>query len=186
MYSSHKNQSGFTLIELIVVIVILGILSVTAIPRYLDITEEAHIATTEGVTGAFRAGVLLANADYLVKHGSGEVAVLFEVEDENGSPLYVGANESGNPVSSDGSNITLSSDNDCSDLWNGLLNTSLIAGTNQLAPFASAPDVIASLQTNASGDDVDGVCNYLMSGAGVDMNLNYNSINGKVKLTRLN
>ena len=46
-----KNSSGFTLIELVIVIVILGILAVTALPRYLDVTEEAKNASVEGVAG---------------------------------------------------------------------------------------------------------------------------------------
>lgn len=192
-----QKQSGFTLIELIVVIVILGILSVTAIPRYLDITEEAHIAMTEGVAGAFRSGVLLANADYLVKHNNGEAPELYRVEARNGGTIIVGANDKGYPVYSDGSSVSLSTSTQCRDLWEGLLKTNLIAGTGGLSPFSSAPDVIATIDGDSGspegGEGVDGVsvanigvCNYLMSNGGVDMLLQYNSNNGRVDLTRLN
>ena len=45
-------QKGFTLIELVVVIVILGILAATALPKFIDLTGEASTAAAEGVAGA--------------------------------------------------------------------------------------------------------------------------------------
>ncbi|MFH1021411.1 MAG: prepilin-type N-terminal cleavage/methylation domain-containing protein, partial [Pseudomonadota bacterium] len=48
------NQRGFTLIELIVVIVILGIMAAVAIPRFADIQTEARIAKMQGALGAIK------------------------------------------------------------------------------------------------------------------------------------
>lgn len=52
----NKRQTGFTLIELITVIVILGALAVVALPRYIDLQTEAETAAAEGVAGSLAAG----------------------------------------------------------------------------------------------------------------------------------
>lgn len=62
MNYSPTKTSGFTLIELIIVIVILGILAVTAAPRFIDISSDARIATLEGMLAAIRGGTNLAAA----------------------------------------------------------------------------------------------------------------------------
>lgn len=52
-------QQGFTLIELVVVIVILGILAATAIPKYVDLTTEARTAVIDGAAGALKSAAAL-------------------------------------------------------------------------------------------------------------------------------
>src|SRR5438046_509398 len=51
-----RSVSGFTLIELIVVIAILAILAATAIPKFIDLRNEAAIATAQGMAAALASG----------------------------------------------------------------------------------------------------------------------------------
>ncbi|WP_335921448.1 type II secretion system protein [Shewanella chilikensis] len=61
-----RQMQGFSLIELVIVIVILGLLAATAIPRFLNVTDDAEDASLEGVTGGLATAVSFVRSQWEV------------------------------------------------------------------------------------------------------------------------
>jgi MSHA pilin protein MshA len=71
----NKKQSGFTMIELIIVIALIGILAVAAIPRFANMTTDAKAAARAGVLGSANSALAIAHAKWLSQGSTGTVTL---------------------------------------------------------------------------------------------------------------
>ncbi len=128
-----NNQRGFTLIELIIVIVILGLLAASALPRFTSVTAEAEDAALEGVAGGFASAVGLVRGEWELRgrpqgdaDGAGAIVVMdgvtVNVDGSTGYPVSGNNNPNAHDL-----NMTAE---DCRTLMQAILQGSPTATTN--------------------------------------------------------
>ncbi|HEY6612642.1 MAG TPA: prepilin-type N-terminal cleavage/methylation domain-containing protein [Pseudomonas sp.] len=157
-----QRQKGFTLIELVVVIVILGVLAAVALPRFMDATDDAHSAAVKGTGGALAAGVALVRSQWELNRAKGTTANTNVTGFGDGT---VDVNASGWPVGTSTSGSAAA----CVEIWQGVLQ-------------GSAPSVAISGTVDyvASGT---ATCTYAYSlDGGSTRSIQYNTATGVVTI----
>lgn len=126
-----KQSNGFTLIELVVVIVILGILAVTAAPKFLNFSDDAHESAAQGSFGAFASALQLYKSQWLIDGEPSDRAV----EGYANDVLF--ASDEGFPIG-DTAGVT---GEGCGEIWNNLLDSDLTTAAFGANIFPSLVDV---------------------------------------------
>jgi len=86
----NKQQQGFTLIELIMVIVILGILAATALPKFVNLSGDARKATLEGMLGSVKSTLSIVHSKAIIDGNASKAAVTVTIEGVSGVNLVYG------------------------------------------------------------------------------------------------
>ena len=134
-----SKSQGFTLLELMVVVVILGVLAVTLAPRFMGVQRDAHEALAQGAFSAFRNSIDMYHSQWLV---DGEPD-FDQVVDYGKGDVY--PSETGFPISVLEQAPTIApqvSGEQCVALWNSLIDSDLVArsqyDTGYILPSAEA------------------------------------------------
>lgn len=137
-----RSNQGFTIIELVVVIVIIGILAATALPRFVDLTDDAHSANVQAMGNSMRSGINLVHAGWIA---NGASAAVNSVTVEGGG--VVGVTDTGwpqNGVAAGGDGTPTAAE--CVELWQAMLtpapSVAATAGSDWLAATAATDNCL--------------------------------------------
>ncbi|ATL98531.1 prepilin-type cleavage/methylation domain-containing protein [Aeromonas sp. CA23] len=197
-----RSNHGFTLIELVMVIIVLGILAVTAMPRFINIKDDALKSTVATTAGSFASAVQLAHAGWAVKAQDQALYNLGSMGQRNldinrygwpaGTDEDQGRKGINEPyVPGQGDYISVSNQSDCRLLFQGLLDSSYtVASVDQDPEIQAGADYLSSEQPGSHIDE-DGEphsnCRYTLRDsiarfpANPDgLSFDYNSVTGAV------
>ena len=162
-----RSNPGFTIIELVVVIVIIGILAATALPRFGDITDKAYDSNVQAMGTSIRSAVNLVHAGWIAAGATGEQT---SVTIEGGDTI--GVTSEGWPQNAAGTlGDEMPTASECLALWNALLN----------GPPTNATTTGSDWQTTTAGSDC--VYTYMIDRTAVTRTVTYDTNDGTVIVT---
>ena len=160
------RQAGFTIVELVVVVALLGILSAVALPRFIGISDQASTAAVQSVGASFSTGVQLIHMKWVAEGSLGAVYNFYSIFGSGASDA-LSVNAQGWPADLRGVSLTMNSTNDCIDVWRSVL---------QSPPSISAAAGGADFQATYNGAFN---CTYTYQ-ADSSKTITYDSTNGEV------
>ena len=173
-----NNNQGFTLIELVVVILILGILAAVALPRFISVSQEAHRAEVKATGGGLASAILLVRAQYEVNRNGGNggcgTPVNCQIDVQGFGNNNVDVNANGWPVATGATDkpaaTTAMSASTCNEVFRSVLHWSApTVGTREGADYL----------TTASGT----VCTFTYQPDNENNAITYDAGNGDVYST---